>query len=169
VNDPTDPRRATRDPAATGDVTGTGRGANRRTATRYTDATCAECARPIDGPAVLLITSASGRRRLVHRGCNDLGAAAATDSLGSPCLGCGRPLLAVLVRWWTAAEFSWARHYCTPACRREARNARRRAARRADPRPCARCGESFTPTRRDARFCRVACRVAHHRTKELTR
>jgi hypothetical protein len=32
-----------------------------------------------------------------------------------------------------------------------------------EPRPCGRCGEPFTPTRADARYCSVRCRVAHHR------
>ena len=31
------------------------------------------------------------------------------------------------------------------------------------PRPCARCGRSFTPKRVDAHFCGGRCRVAAHR------
>jgi hypothetical protein len=33
-------------------------------------------------------------------------------------------------------------------------------------RPCERCGEPFTPTRSDARFCSGRCRVAAHRQRE---
>lgn len=32
-----------------------------------------------------------------------------------------------------------------------------------EPRACQRCGETFTPTRSDARFCSARCRVAAHR------
>ena len=34
-----------------------------------------------------------------------------------------------------------------------------------EPRPCGRCGESFTPKRKDAVYCGGACRVAAHRAR----
>jgi hypothetical protein len=34
------------------------------------------------------------------------------------------------------------------------------------PKPCAQCGEAFTPARADARTCSARCRVALHRTPE---
>ena len=37
------------------------------------------------------------------------------------------------------------------------------------PRACRRCGESFTPRRRDADFCGGACRVAAHRERRRVR
>ena len=59
--------------------------------------------------------------------------------------------------------------YCSDECRRE-RDHRRAVARWAnrpprevEDRPCDRCGETFTPTRSDARYCSGRCRVAAHR------
>lgn len=49
--------------------------------------------------------------------------------------------------------------YCSPAC---VPSPPSRAKRRQE-RVCAQCGKSFTPKRRDARTCSVACRVALHR------
>jgi histone H3/H4 len=58
--------------------------------------------------------------------------------------------------------------YCTNACALAAKAKRATAQRKPrrvahDPKPCQYCGESFTPTRSDARFCGGACRVAAHR------
>ena len=60
-------------------------------------------------------------------------------------------------------------HYCQdcgPAVRRrQARDsARRQRGTDLSDRLCAHCGESFTPKRSDARFCRGACRAAASRT-----
>jgi hypothetical protein len=34
------------------------------------------------------------------------------------------------------------------------------------PRPCARCGETFTPRRADSIYCGGTCRVATHRERQ---
>jgi hypothetical protein len=39
------------------------------------------------------------------------------------------------------------------------------AAAEPQPKTCDRCGEEFTPKRRDARYCSGRCRVAAHRAK----
>jgi hypothetical protein len=57
--------------------------------------------------------------------------------------------------------------YCCGECRWDA-DGERRHARRARPRlprPCMRCGETFTPARSDARYCSGRCRVAAHRAR----
>lgn len=60
--------------------------------------------------------------------------------------------------------------YDTDECERDARLRRQRERRRVvhEDRDCDQCGESFTPTRSDARFCKTRCRVAAHRRKETT-
>ena len=47
--------------------------------------------------------------------------------------------------------------YCSDACLREGRNAKRRVGNR-DTIPCAVCGEMFEPTRSDAKTCGNRCR-----------
>jgi hypothetical protein len=44
---------------------------------------------------------------------------------------------------------------------------RLRAEQRPEPEPCARCGESFTPPRSDARYCSPACRQAAYRERKV--
>jgi hypothetical protein len=58
--------------------------------------------------------------------------------------------------------------YCSDGCFKEARRNRPRPSRAKDPVQvaCVRCGVCFVPTRKDARYCSVRCRVAAHRTKE---
>jgi hypothetical protein len=34
-----------------------------------------------------------------------------------------------------------------------------------EPRECSWCGETFTPTRSDQRYCATRCRVAAHRSR----
>lgn len=36
-----------------------------------------------------------------------------------------------------------------------------------DPRDCAHCGETYTPTRKDAKYCSSRCRTAAHRTSTV--
>jgi hypothetical protein len=55
--------------------------------------------------------------------------------------------------------------YCCDSCGAQARKARNgttyRPAPTPDPRPCAHCGETFTPERRrDAKYCKPACSTA---------
>ena len=57
--------------------------------------------------------------------------------------------------------------YCSEDCATRAKWRRqavkRKAARQLEPRDCEHCGESFQPTRSDAKFCGVRCRVANSR------
>ena len=52
------------------------------------------------------------------------------------------------------------------ACRQREARARRRRSRRQF---CASCGETFVPTRRDARFCGNACRQSSYRQRKAAR
>jgi hypothetical protein len=72
------------------------------------------------------------------------------------CEVCGRPI----------AYGTWRRSrldICSSDCWRERVNRRRRVAR--EPRDCAACGRSFTPTRRDAAYCSSACRQNAYRRR----
>jgi hypothetical protein len=68
---------------------------------------------------------------------------------GGRCEWCERPLLGD--------------YYCSTECEHEAWKARRRVEHQ--PRQCDRCGETFTPTRADARYCTGACRQAAYRER----
>ena len=78
-----------------------------------------------------------------------------------PCVVCGRPMA---FDCWVAP---WVNKLCSLACQRERRNARRRVVHQ--PRLCDGCGESFTPTRSDARFCSNACRQRAYRERHRER
>jgi len=61
--------------------------------------------------------------------------------------------------------------FCSNTCKADHINQRRAASRpsRAKVKPaidCGHCGESFTPARKDARFCSSKCRIAAHRGKK---
>jgi hypothetical protein len=82
-----------------------------------------------------------------------------------PCITCGRPVHdddTLLARKWTI---------CCEACARVARlaAARQRRSEARGTRKCDICGETFEPTRTDARFCSSICRQrAYRRRKAVT-
>jgi predicted nucleic acid-binding Zn ribbon protein len=73
-----------------------------------------------------------------------------TTVTGSKCVICGTS-----VAWYHPQAV------CSPSCYRELRNQRRRV--QHTERPCAECGEPFTPARSDARTCSDRCRQRAHR------
>jgi hypothetical protein len=84
------------------------------------------------------------------------------DDAAKPCAGCGRPVhnltYSVYYRRFT---------FCSEVCRPKALAAygrNRRCEARGD-RPCEGCGETFKPTRTDARFCSVACKQRAYRQR----
>ena len=84
------------------------------------------------------------------------------------CEACGRGF------WTCTRPHHWVARQALPVCRdckAQAYNAARKAARAAERqaelagRSCDHCGEPLPITTRRRRFCGVACRVAHHRSK----
>jgi endogenous inhibitor of DNA gyrase (YacG/DUF329 family) len=61
--------------------------------------------------------------------------------------------------------------YCSEPCARDARNERRRAARRQQREPrtrkCVVCGASFKHQRKTRRYCSARCRIAAYREKAI--
>ena len=61
--------------------------------------------------------------------------------------------------------------YCAEPCARDARNERRRAARRLQREPriskCVVCGASFKHQRKTRRYCSARCRIAAYREKAI--
>lgn len=74
----------------------------------------------------------------------------------STCGGCGTAVIWDLKR----SRWSYEPH---PPCSEKCRSRMRRGPRQDLTRACEHCGEMFTPTRSDARFCSTRCRVAAHR------
>lgn len=72
----------------------------------------------------------------------------------SLCPACGRRL--GRTNYWPATS-------CSPECRRELRNARRRVNR--SETTCEVCGDTFTPPRADARYCSGRCRQKAYRQR----
>jgi predicted nucleic acid-binding Zn ribbon protein len=79
------------------------------------------------------------------------------------CGNCGRSFYGAKQRRW-----------CSDACGEAIRQGRRaagryiaREARTSRPQACAVCGETFTPSRSDARFCSNACRQDAYRKRKL--
>jgi hypothetical protein len=73
-------------------------------------------------------------------------------------------------RCWICGEMffaTWPTRYCSRRCLRARwrRRWRRSRAKVPDDLRCGRCGGSFTPTRSDARYCSLRCRVAAHRAR----
>jgi hypothetical protein len=63
------------------------------------------------------------------------------------CVHCRRPFIGAL-----------AREYCSDQCGELTRASRRDRTAERLPRPCAVCGDTFTPPRSDGRYCTPACR-----------
>jgi hypothetical protein len=83
------------------------------------------------------------------------------------CKGCGELMLR------NRHSSSWKADLCS-RCQRELKRQESRQSAKAyrernqkpvihDPKPCAHCGEHFTPQRTTAKFCSSVCRVASHR------
>jgi hypothetical protein len=79
----------------------------------------------------------------------------------APCEGCGRPV------HQEASYRSHRRTFCCEACERTARStaARERRADARGTRQCETCGETFEPTRTNARFCSSPCRQRAYRQR----
>jgi hypothetical protein len=76
----------------------------------------------------------------------------------SPCAHCGRP---VRIR----RRYKLRLVVCGVACRQAIYNARARARRVLPKRACQNCGEFFTPSRSDGRFCSVGCKQSAYRQR----
>lgn len=91
-----------------------------------------------------------------------------------PCAVCNRPRFWRDFIDWMDTVPKYLALYCSPECRRvlRAEHARARRAEAAAARPardCDRCGQSYIPTRTDARYCSTRCRVAAHRARAAER
>jgi hypothetical protein len=77
-----------------------------------------------------------------------------------PCVVCGRSVMHAL---------PWTGHVvvCSARCADERYNGQHRQI--AEPRPCASCGEVFTPSRSDALRCSAACRQRAYRRRTTLR
>jgi hypothetical protein len=83
------------------------------------------------------------------------------------CAACGRSFICRHPAWrydWAAEDKVPHQVYCCQDCRREGVNARRRVDH--DTRPCDACGERYTPTRSDGRYCTPRCRQAAYRARK---
>lgn len=137
---------------------------------------CSQCSAPIGGVAYFVeqrrrqpvcracLVAQQRQRWAAHRqfmldhGVNP-GPFAPDLPLAHSCDACGRPI----------AFFYWHGlfvHVCSPTCQRARRNLRRRVTH--EQTSCSTCGKTFTPTRRDARFCSGACRQKAYRQREKT-
>lgn len=97
-----------------------------------------------------------------HHDCMELGDADTDDFEDSWCRNpdCGR----YIFHYGRARR---KRKYCCDTCRWRAHTVANRVDH--DPIGCPRCGDVFTPSRSDQRFCSTRCRVAHHRHVTATR
>jgi hypothetical protein len=80
----------------------------------------------------------------------------------SACEGCGRTVYRRLDRRY------YRRTFCCKQCERQVRAAearRYRAEVRGATRICQACGETFEPTRSDAKFCTIACKQKAYRRR----
>ena len=75
-----------------------------------------------------------------------------------PCEQCGRPVR-------IPQRYKRERIVCGKACQAVIFNAQSRMRRALGPRPCAVCGQSFTPKRSDSRYCSVACKQSAYRRR----
>lgn len=73
----------------------------------------------------------------------------ASETPALPCRVCGHPAIKSRLGYQPV---------CSDECRWRYYN-RKRPKVQHDPKPCAHCGEEFTPRRSDARFCSTKCRV----------
>jgi hypothetical protein len=78
-----------------------------------------------------------------------------------PCAGCGREVWSEL-RWYLTAPVT-----CCEQCAHKVRlaAARNRRTEARGTRKCQQCGETFEPTRTDAKFCKNACRQNAYRRR----
>jgi len=81
----------------------------------------------------------------------------AFDPLNMRCRECGRSGF----RWWQMHRWRSPERMRCQACYERARRRKKREARPLIA--CDHCGESFKPTRSDARFCSDRCRQRAHR------
>ena len=122
---------------------------------------CAACCADV-GPAALYVLGAGAAARTFCAAC-----AKAThpewERCGlavkhTACRRCGRK------RYYQGRGL-WPHAYCTEGCARHARRERRRRGRTRREGACRTCGQRFTATRPDARYCSPACRQQAYRER----
>jgi len=131
---------------------------------------CAHCERPLKAgePVWRRLLSLGpgffgGWSRTVAPICERCGSSCHIEFRGpQPCENCGRSVHQEYNRRFYRHTF------CCEVCVRAffATAARLRRAEERDPRPCAQCGETFEPTRKDARFCSGACKQLAYRKRQ---
>lgn len=105
-----------------------------------------------------------GQQWAVVPWCSQCSIRARYSGWRAPCVTCGRTVVDT-----TMTHVRDCRGHviaCSDACRR-GEHARRKAERRErHPRPCDVCGEHFTPTRADGRYCSSPCRQRAYRQRQ---